>query len=161
MKDLASSALDTATQRGATYADVRVIDDRSRGLATKNGKIANASDSQSQGFSVRVLMNGAWGFASSADLGRSSVEATAARAVEIARASAKVKQSDVKLVPEQAVTAEFANIVLGPGDVNFMPGGTGVDVTDMRPNLQNGASTPRACSFPKLPAPKRPDGWKN
>jgi len=107
MKDLASSALDTATQRGATYADVRVIDDRSRGLATKNGKIANASDSQSQGFSVRVLMNGAWGFASSADLGRSSVEATAAHAVEIARASAKVKQSDVKLVPEQAVTAEW------------------------------------------------------
>jgi len=107
MKDLASSALDTATQRGATYADVRVIDDRSRGLATKNGKIANASDSQSQGFSVRVLMNGAWGCASSADLGRSSVEATAAHAVEIAKASAKVKQSDVKLVPEQAVTAEW------------------------------------------------------
>src|SRR5437660_5182531 len=107
MKDLASFALDTATQRGATYADVRVVDERSRALATKNGKIANASDSQSQGFSVRVLMNGAWGFASSADLGRSSVEATAARAVEIARASAKVKQSDVKLVPEQAVTAEW------------------------------------------------------
>ena len=108
MKDLASFALDTATQRGATYADVRVVDERSRALATKNGKIANASDSQSQGFSVRVLMNGAWGFASSADLGRSSVEATAARAVEIARASAKVKQSDVKLVPEQAVTARIS-----------------------------------------------------
>ena len=107
MKDLASFALDTATQRGATYADVRVVNERSRALATKNGKIANASDSQSQGFSVRVLMNGAWGFASSADLGRSSVEATAAHAVEIARASAKVKQSDVKLVPEQAVTAEW------------------------------------------------------
>ena len=107
MKDLASSALDTATQRGATYADVRVVDERSRALATKNGKIASASDSQSQGFSVRVLMNGAWGFASSADLGRSSVEATAARAVEIAKASANVKQRDVKLVPEQAVTAEW------------------------------------------------------
>jgi len=107
MKDLASSALDTATQRGATYADVRVVDERSRALASKNGKIANASDSQSQGFSVRVLMNGAWGFASSADLGRSSVEATAARAVEIAKASANVKQRDVKLVPEQAVTAEW------------------------------------------------------
>src|SRR5947209_15363826 len=107
MKDLASSALDTAKQRGATYADVRVVDDSSRALATKNGKIGNASDSQSQGFSVRVLMNGAWGFASSADLGRSSVEATAAHAVEIAKASAKVKQSDVKLVPEQAVTAEW------------------------------------------------------
>ena len=108
MKDLAFWALDTATQRGATYADVRVVDDRSRALSTKNGKIGTASDSQSQGFSVRVIVDGAWGFASSADLKRASVETTAAQAVAIARASAKVKQSDVRLVPEKPVTAEWA-----------------------------------------------------
>jgi TldD protein len=107
MKDLSSWALDTATQRGATYADVRAIDDRSRALATKNGKIGNASDSQSQGFNVRVIADGAWGFASSAELGREAAEATAARAVEIARASAKVKQQDVSLVPEKPATAEW------------------------------------------------------
>jgi TldD protein len=107
MKDLASSALETATQQGASYADVRVVDERSRALATKNGKIGNASDARSQGFNVRVLVNGAWGFASSADLGRKTIEATAARAVEIAKASAKVKQSDVKLVPETPATAEW------------------------------------------------------
>src|SRR6266849_2149423 len=106
-KDLASWALDTATQRGATYADVRVVNDRSRALATKNGKIGNASDSQSLGFSVRVIVNGAWGFAASADLSRGSVEATAARAVDIAKASARVKQQDVRLVPEKPVTADW------------------------------------------------------
>ena len=107
MKELASWALDTATQRGATYADVRAVDERGRALATKNGKIGNASDSRSRGFNVRVLVDGAWGFASSADLGRASVEATAAQAVAIARASAKVKQKDVQLVPERAVTADW------------------------------------------------------
>src|SRR5216110_1930063 len=107
MKDLSSWALNTASQRGATYADVRVVNDRSRGLATKNGKIGNASDSQSLGMSIRVLVNGAWGFASSADMGRSAVEATAARAIDIAKASAQVKQSNVKLVPEKAVKAEW------------------------------------------------------
>jgi TldD protein len=107
MKDLASSALDTATQLGATYADVRVIDERSRALATKNGKIGTASDVRSQGFNVRVLVNGAWGFASSADVRRKAIEATAGRAVEIAKASAKVKQSDVKLVPEKPATADW------------------------------------------------------
>lgn len=107
MKDLASWALDTASQRGATFADVRVADDRSRALATKNGKIGNASDSRSLGFNVRVIVDGAWGFASSADLERASVEATAAHAVEIAKASAKVKQSDVSLAPENPVTAEW------------------------------------------------------
>jgi TldD protein len=107
MKDLASWALSTATQRGATYADVRIVNDRTRALATKNGKIGNASDSQSQGLGVRVIVDGAWGFASSAELERAAVEATAARAVEIAKASAQVKQSDVRLVPEKPVKTEW------------------------------------------------------
>ena len=109
MKDLSSWALDTATQRGATYADVRLVSERSRALSTKNGKIGNAAESQSEGFSVRVIVDGAWGFASSADMSRRSVEATSAQAVEIARASAKVKQNDIRLVPEPAVTAEWAS----------------------------------------------------
>jgi TldD protein len=108
MKDLASSALNTATQLGATYADVRVVDERSRALSTKNGKIGTASDARSQGFNVRVLVDGAWGFAASANPERKSVESTTARAVEIARASAKVKQSEVSLVPEKPVTAEWS-----------------------------------------------------
>jgi len=107
MKELASWALNTATQRGATYADVRGVNDRSRALSTKNGKIGNATDSQSQGVSVRVIVEGAWGFASSAELSRASVEATAAHAVEIARASARVKQNNVSLVPEKPATAEW------------------------------------------------------
>ncbi len=109
MKELAGWALNLANQRGATYADVRVIDERSRALATKNGKIGNASDSRSQGFNIRVLADGAWGFAASAELDRGAVESTAARALDIARASAKVKESDVQLVPEQAVTAEWTS----------------------------------------------------
>ena len=107
MKELAAWALNIASQRGATYADVRVVADRSRALATKNGKIGNASDSRSQGFNIRVLMDGAWGFASSAEFDRTSVEATAGRAADIAKASARVKQSDVELAPERAVTAEW------------------------------------------------------
>src|SRR5215475_3846111 len=109
MKDLSSWALDTATQRGATYADVRLVSERSRALSTKNGKIGNASESQSEGFSVRVIVDGAWGFTSSADMSRHSVEATSAQAVEIAKASAKVKQNDIRLVPEPAVTAEWTS----------------------------------------------------
>jgi polygalacturonase len=52
------------------------------------------------------------------------------------------------------VAAEFANITLGPGDVNFTPAGQGVVVTDIR-----GASTPQPCVFPPLPAPETPAGW--
>src|SRR6202030_2209422 len=41
------------------------------------------------------------------DLSRAGVEATAARAVEIARSSAQVKQDDIRLAPEKPVTAEW------------------------------------------------------
>src|SRR5579863_8371410 len=100
MKHIATWALNVANKRGATYADVRVVAQRSRALTTKNGKVGSASDAESVGMSVRVLAEGAWGFAASAELGRGAVEATAARAVDVARASARVKQHDVQLAPE-------------------------------------------------------------
>ena len=107
MRDVAQWALNVANQRGASYCDARVVDDRSRALATKNGKIGHASDSESAGIGIRVIADGAWGFAASDDLSQAAVEATAAKAFAIAKASAQVKQSDVRLAPEKAVTAEW------------------------------------------------------
>ncbi len=107
MQDIANWALNVANVRGASYADVRLINQRSRALTTKNGKVGSASDAESFGMNARVIVDGAWGFAASEDLSRQGVEATAARAVEIARASAQVKQRDVQLAQETAVTAEW------------------------------------------------------
>src|SRR5271166_368335 len=108
MRHVAKWALDMAELRGAGYADARIVAQRSRALATKNGKIGSASDSESVGVSVRVLADGAWGFAASAEFGRGAVEAAAARAVEIARASARVKREDVRLAPEKPAVAEWS-----------------------------------------------------
>jgi TldD protein len=107
MKEIASWALNVAAIRGTSYADVRVADERSRALSTKNGKVGHVSDSESQGIGVRVIADGAWGFAASEDLSRAAVEGTAACAVDIAKASARVKQHDVQLAPQKAVSAEW------------------------------------------------------
>jgi TldD protein len=58
MKDIASWALETAKLRGASHAEARIVDERSRSLATKNGRIAGASDSESMGIGIRVIANG-------------------------------------------------------------------------------------------------------
>jgi TldD protein len=119
MQDLASLALDTAELRGASYADARIADDRSRALSTKNGKIGAASDSETFGIGVRVIADGAWGFAASDDLSKNAVEATAAKAVAIAKASAKVKQHDIRLAPEKPATAEWATpITIDPFSIS-------------------------------------------
>src|ERR1700681_4882604 len=107
MKQIAHWALNVATMRGASYADARIVSQRSRALTTKNGKVGSASDSESVGMSVRVIADGAWGFAASSELGRGAVEATAAQAVEIARASARVKKEDIRLAPENPAVAEW------------------------------------------------------
>jgi TldD protein len=107
MQDVARWALNIANLRGATYADARVVDDRNRALTTKNGKVGSASVSESLGIGIRVVVDGAWGFSASDDLGREAVEATAARAVEIAKASARVKKDAVRLAPEKPGVAEW------------------------------------------------------
>src|SRR6185437_12101327 len=107
MKQIADWALNTATQRGASHADIRVVGDRQRSLATKNGKVGHASSSESLGIGVRVLVNEAWGFAATDDLRREAVEQTAAKAVEIARASASVKEHPVRLAPEPVLKLDW------------------------------------------------------
>jgi TldD protein len=107
MKSAAQKALDAVTVRGVTYADARVAAIRIRSLTTKNGRVGHASESESVGIGVRVIADGAWGFAASADLSRVGVEAAAARAVEIAKASARVKREDVRLAPEPASVVEW------------------------------------------------------
>ncbi len=108
-KEVASWALNVCNTRGVQFADLRIVDERNRGLATKNGKVAQAADSSSMGIGIRVLANGAWGFAATEDLTRIGVETTAAQAVEIAKASAQVKEHDVKLAPEKAHVDDWSS----------------------------------------------------
>ena len=65
-----SRALDTADARGASFADVRVIRRRDESLTVKSGRPDGVSMGESEGFGVRVLVDGAWGFASSQHPGR-------------------------------------------------------------------------------------------
>src|SRR6202789_3433279 len=108
MKQIASWVLNVATIRGASYVDVRIVSQRRRALTTKNRKVGSASDAESVGMSVRVIADGAWGFAASSELGRGAVEATAAQAVEIARASARVKREELRLAPEKAAVVDWS-----------------------------------------------------
>ncbi len=109
MKNLAQQALDAAMRRGVTYADVRVENIRDRQLATKSGRIAGASSSESLGVGIRVLAGGCWGFSATDDLSPSGLEKAGALAVEIARASGLAKKHDTELVPEPAHQAEWTS----------------------------------------------------
>jgi len=102
MWDQCTNALETAHLRGATYSDVRVMHLRQRDLTTKNGRVGTLTQSESIGLGVRVLANGAWGFASTDRLTKERVAACAAKSVALAKASALAKRGDVVMAPEKA-----------------------------------------------------------
>jgi TldD protein len=107
--DLATSAIETARVRGASYADARVMDIRSRDLSTKNGQVGTLAESESLGIGIRVLVRGSWGFASTDRLTPEGVQACAAEAVAIAKASALARIADVVMVPERAFVDTWQN----------------------------------------------------
>ncbi|MCZ6692092.1 MAG: TldD/PmbA family protein [Planctomycetota bacterium] len=112
MKDLVQLAIDTAKAKGATYADARGVEIWREDVATKNGALGQADFSESVGLGVRVIADGAWGFASTANLSRGGVEKAAALAVEIAKASATVTKEKVKLAPVEKVIARWETPIL-------------------------------------------------
>jgi TldD protein len=101
VKELTGLALDTAQGRGATYADVRIVSRRTQQVAVRNGAVSNLDDSETIGFGVRVVADGAWGFSSSARLEKQELERVAAEAVEIARASATANRQPVDIGPPE------------------------------------------------------------
>jgi TldD protein len=105
METLALHALALAKRLGASYADVRAIEQQTQKIATKNETVAGLSMGTSCGIGIRVLVKGGWGFASTQDLNKAGVEKAARRAVEVARASSVCINPPVSLVEEPVYNA--------------------------------------------------------
>jgi TldD protein len=88
VRDLCAAAVDAATGAGAEYADARVVMKRDQLIATKNGRVDRMTDAESEGIGVRVLVNGAWGFACDRRLTADGARNAAIRACTFARAAA-------------------------------------------------------------------------
>ena len=93
-------ALDLARLRGAQYADVRVVNHREESLSVKDGIVEQLNSSETEGVGVRVLVNGAWGFASSLNLTNDEIDHITAQAMDIAHASGLVSGEKVDLGPK-------------------------------------------------------------
>jgi TldD protein len=97
MRDLTARALDTATALGATYADVRVVRRLDESITVKSCRVEGVQSGETEGFGVRVLVDGAWGFSASHQLSTAEADRVAADAVRIARASATALRTPVML----------------------------------------------------------------
>jgi len=85
------------------YADVRIVEQESEDIATKDGVVEALESSSSTGYNVRVLKDGVWGFAANYDMSNDGIDATVAKAVAISEASAKNKTETVTLDDQKSI----------------------------------------------------------
>jgi TldD protein len=114
LRSFVDACLDAATLAGAAYADVRVVDTATQGLSVRSGRVEGVESSTSFGFGVRVVADGAWGFASSSEVTFDTAERIAREAVAIAKASALVAGSPVRL----SDVGVFEDVWSGPCEID-------------------------------------------
>ena len=100
-KQLADIALNTARSRGASYADVRIGRYLNQFVATREKQVQGVANTESYGVGIRVIANGAWGFAASNNVTKEEMARTAERAVAVAKANAKLLTEPVQLAPQK------------------------------------------------------------
>ncbi len=100
--DLTDLAIALIRKAGCEYGDVRICTYHTQNLTARDRSLSNLSDKISSGFAIRVLLDGAWGFAASPHKTPAEVERIVALAVEIAKASRLTQQKKVQLVPVDA-----------------------------------------------------------
>ncbi|MDG2519316.1 TldD/PmbA family protein [Lysobacter soli] len=102
-KQLADAALQAATSAGASYSDVRIGRYLRQFVITREDKVQNVVNTESTGIGVRVLVNGAWGFAATNALNTQGVVKAAQQAAAIAKANAKMQSTPVQLAKAPGV----------------------------------------------------------
>ncbi|HEY5540051.1 MAG TPA: TldD/PmbA family protein [Coriobacteriia bacterium] len=109
MNDIIAAALEAATSAGASYADARVVDTSIEEIGVASGVVEGVERSDSFGIGVRAIAEGAWGFASAAEVTPESAVRVAREAVAIARASALVTGEPLHLAPVEPARGTWSS----------------------------------------------------
>ncbi len=100
LDSVSDSAISTGRSAGASHVDVRIERTRTGLLSLRDAKPETQTDETNFGIGVRVIVNGAWGFASSPDVSVDSAKKLALTAVAMAKTSKPLSTEEVALTPE-------------------------------------------------------------
>ncbi|UZQ53384.1 TldD/PmbA family protein [Trichothermofontia sichuanensis B231] len=117
--DLAAHAIAQIQRAGCDYGDIRVCTYRHQSLFAHDHSLGQLSDCEDSGFGVRVLWEGAWGFAASSRRTLAEVERVVALAIAIAQGSRLSQHHRIRLAPVAAYQDEYITpIAIDPFQVS-------------------------------------------
>ncbi|MDF1800516.1 MAG: TldD/PmbA family protein [Planctomycetota bacterium] len=108
----AREAVQAAESAGADYADARFVELELEELRLHNGALEGARAQAERGLGLRVLVDGAWGFASAAGDEPGAPAELARRAVGSARALAAARTGPIELSPDDLQSGEYRTPVV-------------------------------------------------
>ena len=100
LSSLADAALQRAKDAGASYAAFRAERILNHAVRLRDAEVEGVNEDENVGFSVRVIVDGTWGFASDVERTPEAAVRAADRAVALARISRPVNTEPVALAPE-------------------------------------------------------------
>ena len=109
--DTLESAAVRLRQKGAQLAEIRHLDDEREWVAVRDGAVERLNRAGSQGFGVRVLIEGAWGFAARPGSDPQALEAACGEALAVARAAAALGGGRTVLTEEEPSRGRWATPV--------------------------------------------------
>ncbi len=107
MKELVENILNLARVRKVDYADVRIVRRQMEEIAMKNGQVEALNQDEDFGFGIRVLFQGAWGFACSSRVDKKEMEKTFTRAWKICREGSGIQEKKISFPPAPPVVARY------------------------------------------------------
>ncbi|KPK41631.1 MAG: peptidase C69 [Omnitrophica WOR_2 bacterium SM23_29] len=107
MKEILKNGIKYLRRIGVDYADIRFVREIHESLKVKNLQVENISATRDEGFSVRVLKWGSWGFSSCSETSKENIKKTAQRAIAIAEATASINKSKIYLAQLKPVKSSF------------------------------------------------------
>src|SRR3989337_2199479 len=107
--DLVDFAMDYAGKKGAEYTEARFERQEPENFILKNGVLDALDVGEDRGVGVRVLVNGALGFAATNDLAKGSIRLIVNDAVKVARAFRR--RTKIRFAQEEAPALDWS----GPG----------------------------------------------
>ncbi len=102
IEDKIAKIIELSLHLGANYSDLRYEKNSSLAISTEDGSIHNISSNINEGFNIRVLINGTWGFAASPDI--NDYKQTVEKAIKLAKTK---PPGTIKLAPSKTVKEKY------------------------------------------------------
>jgi predicted Zn-dependent protease len=107
LKELLTKAIDEGKRFGAEYAEARAETLFKTMLTLKEGRVEAAKQGIEEGVALRVLVNGAWGFASVGSLNPEILTDAISEACKMAKAASLRLKNPIKLAKFKVVDDRF------------------------------------------------------